>query len=391
MKRLISLLLIIAFAVSLSAYSELYSDEIVGELNSPLTAYSAGTGSVMFMSNPIVNPSLKRVSEGYYISGGFGGLQYRETQARYLFDSYDNNIGKTTTYDNSYFYGEPYYITAFIPVSSFGINLGFANLYSQDYDYEKTYRDNNYVTLYQEKISNTGSINAYFLSASYSIWHITVGGNLSIIQGDDEKTYSIMHVDPAMTDSTHNIDEEYSSIKGGFSIAFEPAERFNMTAFYHLPANIKNQRSIDAAGSDTVSTADRHDGYIPTIAGFGIMYRPANIRPVTLLLEAVYERWTELNGPSSYDYSDIIKYHLGIKHRMGSNIEMMYGILYEPYRRYANYNHAADAGITAGFNYTVNDVVFSLAGQYVQNTYNIDDQYNTNRMIKMNTDIGINF
>ncbi len=386
MKKLILSIALISVSLFAFSYGLINTEEITGDIVAPLSAFSGGAGNVVFISDPVMNPALRKTGESYFIQLGFGGSQLRETRTQYVFDSYDNNIGEKTIYENSYFYGEPYLMAAYIPLASFGVYLGYENLYSKDYNYDKIYRDDYYVTLFSENYQMAGNVNAYFLSVSYKWNGLTIGGNFSIMQGDATTSYSIVYVDPSYVDSTMNVVDQYSGLKGGFALSYE-YDDYAATVFYHIPTILTDERSIDIIASDTTFAASELDGFLPTVFGGGFTYTPSNIRPVTLMLEAIYERWSELNGAFA-EYNDVIKYHLGIKHKMRKDFSMLYGILYEPYRKN---NHIADVGFTLGAGYEINNIEFMLSSQYVQNQY-VDSGINyTNRYIKLNADVGITF
>ncbi|MCK4524447.1 hypothetical protein KAU15_05930 [candidate division WOR-3 bacterium] len=387
MKKLFFIVLTLIMALFVFSYGFMNSEEIIGDIVSPISAYSGGMGNVCFIADPIMNPSLQLYGGQYNIRIGFGGMNYRESRSQYIFDSYDNNIGEKTLYDNSYYYGEPYFIGAYIPLSNFGVYIGYANLYSRDYNYDKIFRDAYYVTLYTDNYSIEGNINSYFISASFNVMGFTLGGNFSILQGDASTKSNVVYVDPSETDSMLSINEQYSGLKGGFALSYNYIDRVSATIFYHLPTIVISERSIDIIASDTISTADRQDGFIPSIFGLGIKYTPINLRPVTLLAEAIYERWSELNG-EYMEYNDVIKYHIGIEHKMTKDFTTLYGILYEPYRKN---NHVVDAGFTAGAVYEINNIDFALSAQYIQNEYEDNSIIYKNRYIKMNFDVSMTF
>ncbi len=400
MKKLFFITLALITALFAFSYGFMNSGEITGEIVSPISAYSGGMGNICFIADPVINPSLQLYGGQYNIRIGFGGMNYRESRSKFIFDSYDNNIGEKTIYDNSYYYGEPYFIGAYIPLSDFGVYIGYENLYSKDYNYDKIFRDDFYVTLYTDNFSMEGNINSYFISASFNLRGFTLGGNFSILQGDASTKSNTVYVDPSETDSLLSINEQYSGLKGGFALSYNYENRINATVFYHLPTIIISERSIDIIASDTISTADRQDGFIPSIFGFGVKYSPINLRPVTLLAEAIYERWTELNGKNP-EYNDVIKYHIGIEHKMTKDFTVLYGILYEPYR---GDNQIVDAGFTTGAIYKINNIEFTLSSQYIQNEYEENEKdyeeymkeesvsiIYKNRYIKMNFDVGMTF
>lgn len=392
-KTIISMIILMSFILVFS-YGLINTEELTGDIVSPLTAASGGAGNVVFNSDPVMNPALRKSGEAYYIQLAFLGMHYRETRTQYVFDSYDNNIGEKTVYDNSYFYGEPTLIAAYIPLSSFGVYLGYQNIYSKDYDYQKIMRDDYYVTLFSENYSTNGNVNTYFLSVSYEWGNLTVGGNFSILQGDANSDYTIVYVDPSYQDSSMSATEQYSGLRGGFAAAYRYRD-LEATAFYHIPTILAVERSMTYEASDTIVTANKLDGIIPTVFGLGIQYTPTNIRPVTMMGEVIYERWSELNGTNP-EYNDLIKYHLGLKHKMNEDFSLLYGIFYEPFR---TDNQTVDIGFSFGAGYEINNIEFILSSQYVQNRYfeegdadeNEPGTNFTNRYIKLNADVGITF
>ncbi len=385
MKIIISLLIVLITISSLFAYSALYQNGL-GEIVLPISAYSMGIGSCSFVFDPVLNPALQIKESQYYFAIGLQGENYRESHSEYVFDSYDNNIGKKTIYDNSFFFGEPSYIDAYMSMNNFGLFMGYMNSISMDYNYDKITRDDYYIRISERTINNSGNINTYFLSLSYNWNEYTIGGNLSILQGDAQKAFNAVYVDPSFVDSSTLYSEDYSGIAGNFSISYENDNLYT-TLFYKMQATINNQRSISIMAEDTIQTADEIQYYTPNIFGFGLKLKQQNELPAIVYFEAIYERWSELNG-SYATYNDLIKYHLGVSHEVINNFTLLYGVLYEPYRMN---NHIVDMGISFGVSYRINQMDFNVSSQYIQNSYEENNIYYTNRSVKLGVDCGIYF
>ncbi|MDD3803303.1 MAG: hypothetical protein PHW02_02820 [bacterium] len=364
MKRIFAVLIILAVGFAAYPYTSLY-DFSSGEMNQPLFGKATGAGNSDIFFNPAFNPSLMFSKDKYYVGVGFSGVSHRETRSEYIFDTYDNTVGKKNVYDNSFLYGEPSYIMGYMPLGVVSVSLGYENLLSKDYTYNKIYRDDNYVVLYNESQASIGNINGYFLSVSYAVWKIKTGLNVSILQGDGTNEYSIIYVDPSKTDSSYSIDEQYSGVRGGLGITYSPLKNLEITAVYHIQTIVKNQVGADYIGSDTISTAYDIDYILPNTAGIGVKYASQGRMPSTLMLNAVYERWTELNGGIA-QYNDIIKYSAGVEHELTSSVNMLYGILYEPYKMD---NQIADVGFTAGLSMKISQAEFTVSGQYRHMNY----------------------
>ncbi|MGE3063172.1 MAG: hypothetical protein AB7T10_06010 [bacterium] len=397
MKKFFAVLLILSLGLAVYPYTSLY-DFSSGESNQPLFGKAAGAGNSDMFFNPAFNPSLMFSTDKYYVGVGFSGVSHRETRSEYIFDTYDNTVGKKNVYDNSFLYGEPSYIMGYMPLGVVSISLGYENLLSKDYTYNKIFRDDNYVVLYEESEASIGNINGYFLSVSYAVWKLKAGVNVSILQGDGTNEYSIIYVDPSKIDSSHSVDEQYSGARGGLGLTYSPFKNLQIMAVYHIQTSIKNQVGADYIGSDTVSYAYDSDYILPNTAGVGVRYFSAGSMPSSLMLNAVYERWTELNG-DVLEYNDIVKYSAGVEHELTSSVNLLYGILYEPFKMN---NQVADVGFTAGLSITISQAQFTVSGQYRHLNYDKlkyeDDDLDVNpsvfyteRVLRLTGDVTILF
>ena len=386
MKKIIALIAMLVLGLSVYPYTSLYNFSS-GESNQPLYSKAAGAGNSDMFFNPAFNPSLMFSKDRYYVAIGFAAVSHRETRSEYIFDTYDNTVGKKNVYDNSFIYGEPSYIMGYMPLGVVSMSLGYENLMSKDYTYKKTYRDDNYVILYDESQASIGNINSYFMSVSYSIWKINAGINLTILQGNGTDEYSILYVDPSKTDSSHSIDEQYSGVRGGIGVTYSPFKSLDVTAVYHIQTIVKNQVGADYVGVDTTSVAYDSDYILPNIVGFGLKYSPVNQLPSTLMLNAVYERWSELNGAVA-DYNDIIKYSAGVSHELTSSATLLYGLLYEPYKKN---NQIADVGFTGGLTIKISQAEFTVAAQYRHLNYDKESVFYTERVLRLTGDVSILF
>ena len=127
MKKILIVLVAIIAAVAIFPYTSLYNFSS-GEMNVPIFGKGAGCGNSDIFFNPALNPSLMFSKENYYVGVGFYGISHRETHSEYIFDTYDNTVGKKNIYDNSFLYGEPSYIMGYMPIGIVSISLGYENL-----------------------------------------------------------------------------------------------------------------------------------------------------------------------------------------------------------------------------------------------------------------------
>ncbi len=386
MKKILIVALMIVLSVTAFSYTSLYNFSS-GELNTPLYGKGAGSGNSEIFYNPALNPSLMFSKDRYYVAVGFYGISHRETHSQYIFDTYDNTVGKKNIYDNSFLYGEPSYIMGYMPLGAVSLSLGYENLISKDYTYNKTYRDDNYVILYDESEASIGNINGYFLSVSYAVWKIKAGINLSILQGDGTNEYSVIYVDPAKTDSSYSIDEQYSGVRAGAAITYSPVASLEIVGLYHMQTIVKNSVGADYTGTDTLSLSYDTDYILPNTVGLGLKYSPINRMPSSLMLNAVYERWTELNGAKT-EYNDIIKYSAGVTHELTPSTTLLYGILYEPYKKN---NQIADVGFTCGLTLKISQAEFTVSGQYRHLNYDEENTFYTERVLRIVGDVSILF
>ncbi|MEJ5306821.1 MAG: hypothetical protein WHT27_00755 [candidate division WOR-3 bacterium] len=386
MKKFFYIILMSFFCVNLFSYVSLYNTGL-GDFNTSLFSKGAALGNNDFFFNPLLNPTVECKTTNYLVSIGFYGLSTRETRSKYIFDSYENSIAKKNVYDNTFLYGEPAYIMGYMPLSDFGLYLGYENYINNDYTYRQIYRNDNYVILYDESYVRIGNVNAYFLSLNYRFYGFAMGTNFSIMQGDGSSDYSKLFVDPSFIDSTSSTKENYSGIRGNIGISYNHKDNFILTFVYNIRTYLTVNRVTDIIASDTNLLTETVYYIIPDIFSFGLEYRAKNVAPATFYYSLSYERWSELNGDFN-DYNDLIKYNIGVLHELNKNIDLMYGFMYEPYRKD---NRLVDIGFATGLTYKLGMTEFSVAVNYKNINYEREEVYYNDRVLKFVGDVSIKF
>jgi len=386
MKKFFYIVLIFLFSLTLFPYTSLYRSGL-GDFNTSLFSKGAALGNNDFFFNPLVNPTVECKTQNYFVALGFYGIQTRETRSKYIFDSYENSVAKKNVYDNNFLYGEPAYILGYMPVSNFGLYIGYENYINNDYTYRQIYRNDNYVLLYDESQIRIGNVNTYFLTLNYKILGFTLGTNFSIMQGDGSDDYSKLFIDPSYIDSTYSAKENYSGIRGNFGLSYNYKDNLILSLVYNIRTYLTVDRVTDIIASDTNLLTETSYYIIPNIFSFGIEYRAKNVAPAIFYSSITYERWSELNG-EFIDYNDLIKYNIGVLHQLNKNIDMMYGFMYEPYRKD---NRLVDIGFTTGLTYKIGMTDFTIALNYRNVNYEKEEVYYTDRVIKLVGDVSIKF
>jgi len=386
MKRTILFFIFLFLYLQIFSYVSLYNENL-SDFNIALTAKGAGLGDNDFFFNPLLNPTIDCKTENYFIALGFLGLSTRETRSKYVFDSYENSIAKKNIYDNSFLYGEPAYIIGYMPINRFGLYLGYENYINNDYTFRQIYRDDNYITLYDESWIKIGNVNSYFLSLNYRFFNFTLGTNFSILQGDGSDNYSILYVDPSLVDSLSTINENYSGIKGNLGISYDLKDFLSFTFVYDIQTYLTINRVEEISATDTIVNTKTVYYILPNIFSFGFRYRASGVAPADFYLTATYERWSELNG-DFYDYNDLIKYNLGVSHTLNRNLSLLYGFMYKPYRKD---NRIVDIGFTTGLIYRIEKTEFTVSTQYNNINYEKENVYYNERVLKMILDVSMKF
>jgi len=183
------------------------------------------------------------------------------------------------------------------------------------------------------------------------------------------------------------ISEDYSGLRGGVSLSYNYMNLVNAHLIYQIPTYITNKQDINLSASADTSYSDEIYYIMPSTIGLGVKYTPVNERPVVFMADAFYERWTELNGAQAI-YNDVIKYNLGVTHLMSKNMSILYGIMYEPYKKN---NNLAEIGFTAGVSYKLDQTLFIFSAQYRIADYEKAEQIYAERTIHLNGEIGISF
>ncbi|MGB4238301.1 MAG: hypothetical protein WBJ87_01630 [Candidatus Hydrothermia bacterium] len=130
---------------------------------------------------PALHLSQMESFDRYFVSIDVNGAFVREYRYEYLYDSYDNTVGKQITYDN-----RNYYLLR--PNLELGISRGrmkgfiyYKGVSDFNYRYEKIVYTPGYVPQDTLRIERKGDIYAVGLRASLDFGNFTVGGGLALL------------------------------------------------------------------------------------------------------------------------------------------------------------------------------------------------------------------
>lgn len=352
MKRITLFSLIFLF---LSLFANFLDFDNIGNFADPIDVRTFSMGNTTLFSP--TNPSL---FSGTLIMIGGGLTNVNEERSVWIFDTYNNTVGKSViaknTYQNIGFYG---FVLSFeTDMFRFGFNTTPYIL--TNYRFYDVKMDEFYVITSEQEIKKDMSIYGYTPNFGIKYGMFKGGILVSILNGNSyyyERTIN----------DTNEIERKYKGLTfgGGFNINLE--KTIELALYYNHDISIKSD-------SDSV--------VYPRKVSCGFKYTPANILPVTFIIQVDYEFWNKvkING-TEQDYDNVLVFKTGIQHKIASGLFARLGYVYK-----THYSQNVPTGkFTTGLGWEYNKTFIDLGlGFETLNFKKSDTFYNeTNTIFKL--------
>ncbi len=284
----------------------------LGEIMGAVSARYTALGGAAVMGEGWINPALATQTRGLVVFIGGGFIKSGEKRKKTVFDLFNNRIGDITVADNSFVFLEPSLVSVSYTTSyNAGIGVAILPVLSYDYRYSREVRDNFYIL--NETIAEEGSGKTYLGNAAIAYELIeercSVGFAFNFYSGTREYTFNHDYVDPSRSDENEEFSRTLAGNGFSFGLHARPITRIQLGGFVSTKAAL----------------GDIAEDYIPLRVGSGMIIIPPNVFPALFIVDAVYERWNEIDD----NYDDVIKLHLGVEHSFSPTLDARFGFGYE--------------------------------------------------------------
>lgn len=292
------------FILTFNVFPNFLDFDNIGNFAYVVDAQSFGMGNILLFSPQ--NPSS---FNGTLIIVGTGLSNVNEERSRWIFDTYNNTVGKSVIARNSY--QDFGYFGFILNFESDMFRFGFNSLplIRTNYRFYDVNMDEFYVITSEQEIKKDISIYGYTPNVGIR-YNIFKGGiAVSILNGNSN------YYEKTITD-TNEIERKYKGLTFGGGFNLNPEKFLEFGLYYNHDISVKSD-------SDSI--------VYPRKISCGIKYNPPNILPVTFLMQIDYEFWskTKINGIEQDNYKDVIAFMAGVQHKLTSSLFARLGYLYK--------------------------------------------------------------
>ncbi len=289
--------------LGISSYANFLDFDNIGNFAdlTDVKAFSMGNVSLFTPTNP-------SFFSGTLIMIGGGLKNSYEERSRWVFDTYNNTIGKSViaknTYQNFGYYG--FVLNFEGEMFRFGFNT--SPLILTNYRFYDVKMDEFYVITSEQEIKKDISIYGYTPNFGIKYGIFKGGFSVSIVNGNS------YYYERTVTD-TIEIERKYKGLTFGGGFNINPEKIVEFAIYYKHDISVRSD-------SDSI--------VYPRTISLGLKYTPANILPVTFTLQADYEFWKNvmINGIEQ-DYDNVIVFKAGIQHKLTSGLFARLGYIYK--------------------------------------------------------------
>lgn len=250
-------------------------------------------------------------SEGWGIIYAPSALLTAESRSEYVFDSYDNTIGKQeTAYSDNFFFKFPLNGSVYYRKGGIYLSAGWKPFINSEWEFEDIERDDYYQIVSHKRIESSFKIDGIYLGGSYKKGNLKFMLNTGLLRG--EKSYYYKE-DTSIIESS--IDGTGFNLTGGISYDFN--WRF---------------RTVLKVSSGPRFNTDTLEYVYPYRLGAGVVVRPANRLPAVGIFEINYIPWSKMKvaNQAQEDLEDIMIVSGGIEHRLKPGLKMRFGYRWSP-------------------------------------------------------------
>lgn len=343
------------------------------------------------------NPATLGLFEQRTVRGGLWGLMVHDQRSFTAIDTWESSLT-----DNIYAQQRNYAITGDLAATwSFGkglptVGLAFGPTADLSFDYRDEIRSSWGATqdelAYQETWKDDGMIDALSYGVGYAYdgkWSIGVGGRY--LFGSWSRAQAVRSTDSLSTSHDWTLYQKIQSLRGmdlTVGLAVRPVERITLGAFVRVANKFSGDFNLQGTGSLAAeSLSGDFAMHYPSVAGFGLTYRPPSPLLAQLNVDVVFTGWhnagwdvrkndslifdqAEMIGLKRFDDSWALK--VGLESRYLEWLPLRFGFRIEPSRLR---NQDLAAGFSLGAGSKLGPVTVDVAVDYATISYRWPDLF----------------
>ncbi len=319
-KKMGAVLLLVAAAVGEIPVSDWRGEEVTWYDARALARCGAAgidIGPAAVFSNPAGLAFLRRP----VVQVSYGMRLAAEQRTRVVYDQFENSLGELAYADNVYSNGIPGPMAAAYPRGIFSAGAALGAMRDFNYTYLRAYRDDFYVKVGEDRVSQTGMLYMVGLGAAVRPldWLATGLRGAYMFGSRRLESWHAMGADTA-----YLADEgRPTGVLLGAGLVTNLLSRLLVGVDLQSGYRLKNWR--DSAGTLTL-VPSVCEGRYPWSARLGVSYRVAGPLPGTVSAEARYSTWHDLDS----NLSNVLAARAGVEHRMLTKVRLRYGFGVEP-------------------------------------------------------------
>lgn len=298
----------------------------------------AAVGTTLHESKPVAlfgNPALLWTENRVAFELTYGLRVSAEQRTRIVYDNFENAVGEVAFADNYAASGLAGPMAVAGRLGPVTVGAGAMPVRDFDYRYLKEYRDDFYVKIGEDRVSQTGNLYATGAGAAWRpVDWLGIGAAGSYAFGT--RRLETWYIDGS--DTLHSVEAgRPSGIAYSVGIVGRPIARLSLAADFRGPTELANWRS-----GDSVLAAESRT--LPASGGLSLAYRAPGSLPSTVTAEGRYALWSA----SDSTYKNTLQLRAGVEHTLLNLVRLRYGFGVEPLAANPSVQ-AVDVGLGVGF------------------------------------------
>jgi hypothetical protein len=290
-------------------------------------------------------------SEGFSIQ--YSPSIYIPTESRsiYLFDEFDNTVGKqTTAYNTNYLLEFPLTTHIYYNKNPMYLSIGWEGVIGSDWKFEDIERDDFYQIIRREEMESSININGIAFQGGWRIGGFKPIVEIKWLHGSFNRFYLL-----------DTLSSEFYHKGSGYDIGGSLSYEFNWRFKTVIRANFGSRFKTPI-----------NDYEYPYRIGAGLIFRPSNRLPAVVTIEVIYTPWERMkvNGLRGEDLVNVTSISAGIEHRLKPDLFLRTGYLWNPSVISKN---IIQSKFTFGVGYENWGTRFDIAGSYSTNSFTYDE------------------
>lgn len=276
---------------------------------------SLGPGTVF--GNPAVLGFVSRPA----LLLGYQLVLISEERTRVVYDQFENSLGEAAFADNTAAYGDFGPVAGVVRLGTVGFGAGVGQARDFDYDYVKEYRDDFYVKIGEDRISQTGAIYAATFGAGTRVSRrVALGARASYHYGG-------RYLSSRRLLGKDTIEQRESGNptgwSGGAGAALRLTSNNSLMVGVDFDAGIRYGRWLESESSGIRFTTDRR---FPWSGRLAVSWRIPGPLPARTDAELRYAAWHLVDTT----LSNVMVCRVGVEHLMTNFVRLRYGMEVDP-------------------------------------------------------------